>query len=141
MPIPFTRRWYEARAYRDILWKAVFTFDAQYKLVVLSKRSIATKDGINIRALGYLNGFIKSALDRRQLDIRSDEAYAVFEALYQTLWGKKVGRIYFEYFIDAMNGEIAVDKDELREGIELGTLDFLRSAQTGMQPTGWFSCF
>jgi hypothetical protein len=43
MPIPFTKRWRENKKYRDILDKAVTTFDAQYKLLKLTGNNIETK--------------------------------------------------------------------------------------------------
>lgn len=121
--------------------KAVTTFDAQYKLLKLSGKNIDTKNGINIRALGYLNGFIKSAMKSQQLDMYSPNAFGVFVLLFEKIWGKELGEKYLKYWLHAMSQEVGSDDDELQKGIRLGGLDFSSCSKTGKQPMLWFSCF
>jgi hypothetical protein len=130
MPLPFTKQWRENKKYRDILDKAITTFDAQYKLLKLTGKDIETSKGINIRALGYLNGFIKSAMDQQQLDLYNRNAFEVFRLLYEKIWGVELGKRYLEYWLNAMN-----------ENGDARALDFRFCASTGKQPMGWMSCF
>ncbi len=109
MPVPFTKQWRENKKYRDILEKAITTFDAQYKLLRLSGKDIETKNGINIQALGYLEGFVKSAMTQQQLDLYSHKAFGVFSLLYEKIWGAELGRRYLEYWVDAMNDKVGAD--------------------------------
>jgi hypothetical protein len=136
MPIPFTKQWRENKKYRNILAKAITTFDAQYKLLKLTGKNIETQRGINIQALGYLEGFIKSAMNRQQLDVYSNNAFGVFMLLYENIWGNELGNRYLKYWLEGDG-----DHSELERGIRLGGLDFLSCSSTGRQPMGWFSCF
>ena len=63
--------------------RVVRTFDAQYKLLKLTGKNIETKNGINKRALGYLDGFIKAAMRAQQLDIASEHAFTIFRMVYE----------------------------------------------------------
>jgi hypothetical protein len=138
MPLPFTKRWSENRKYRRILNAAIITFDAQYKLLSLAGRHLETTNGINLRALAYLNGFLKSAMNDQKLDVYNANAFGVFSLLYEEIWGKESGRRYLEIWLNAM---AEANQRDLEEGTELGALDFQYWANTGKQPMGWLSCF
>jgi hypothetical protein len=58
--------------------RSVSIFDPPYKLLKLTGKNIETDKGINKRALGYLEGFIKAAMRAQQLDIASEHASAFF---------------------------------------------------------------
>jgi hypothetical protein len=142
MPIPFTKQWRENKKYRDILEKAIVTFDAQYKLLRLTGKDIETKNGINIRALGYLEGFLECAMEQQQLDLCSPKAFGLFSLLYEKIWGAELGRRYLEYWIGAMNDKGSNSRrQELNKGYLLGADEFRFCTSTGKQPMGWMSCF
>lgn len=71
MSIPFTKRWRTSRKYKATMDEVVKTFDAQCKLLARMGKGIETEKGINNRALGYLGGFIQSALSVQLLDAKS----------------------------------------------------------------------
>jgi hypothetical protein len=138
MPLPFTKRWSENRKYRTILNAAITTFGAQYKLLSIAGRNLETTNGINLRALAYLNGFLKSAMNNQKLDVCNANAFGVFSLLYREIWGKESGRRYLEFWLNAID---EANQRDVEEGTELGALDFQYSANTGKQPMGWLSCF
>ena len=138
MPLPFTKRWSENRKYRKILNAAITTFGAQYKLLSIAGRNLETTNGINLRSLAYLNGFLKSAMNNQKLDVYNANAFGVFSLLYREIWGKESGRRYLEFWLNAMD---EANQRDVEEGTELGALDFQYSANTRKQPMGWLSCF
>ena len=115
--------------------RAISTFDAQYKLLKLVGKNIETKKGINKRALGYLDGFIKAAMREKQLDIASEHAFAVFRMIYERVFGKESGENYLGYSTDS------ISDDETQNGVEIGAFDFSFWSQTGREPKGWYGCF
>ena len=135
MSIPFSKRWRTARKYNAIMHRVVRTFDAQYKLLKLTGKNVETKNGINKRALGYLDGFIKAAMRAQQLDIASEHAFEVFQMFYERDFKKEAGEKYLEYWTRSIND------DETQNGAEIGALDFSYFSNTGRPPTGWYRCF
>jgi hypothetical protein len=135
MLMPFSKRWKTARKYNVVMHRAVRIFDAQYKFIKLTGKNIETKRGINKRGLGYLEGYIKSAMKAQQLDMTGEHAFAVIKELFEKIWGKELGERYFEYWTSTMND------DETKNGAESGGLDFSVSSTTGRPPTGWYGCF
>ena len=115
--------------------RVVRTFDAQYKLLKLTGKNVETKNGINKRALGYLDGFIKAAMRAQQLDIASEHAFEVFQMFYERVFKKEAEEKYLEYWTRSIND------DETQNGAEIGALDFSYFSNTGRPPTGWYRCF
>ena len=135
MPIPLSKQWRTTRKSNGIVQKSVRVFDAQYKFVKLTGKDIETKKGINKRALGYLEGFMRSAMRAQQLKIAREDAVAVFASLLEKLWGKELGVRYFEYW------KVSMNDDETKNGAETRGLDFSFSSTTGRQPKGLYGCF
>jgi hypothetical protein len=115
--------------------RVVRTFDAQYKLLKLTGKNVETKNGINKRALGYLDGFIKAAMRAQQLDIASEHAFAVFRMFYEKVFEKEAGERYLEYWTRSIND------DEMQNGAKIGALDFSYFSNNDRPPTGWYRCF
>jgi hypothetical protein len=132
MSIPFSEKWRTARKCNTLTDKAIATFDAQYRLLKMQGKSIETTNGINKRALGYLDGFIGSAAKAQGLDLKHPYVSAIFIRLYHHIWGEEAGR----FLLSSLEFD-----DEMRAGCTIGATDFRFSSQTGMQPTGWFGCF
>jgi hypothetical protein len=114
-------RWRTVRKYNAIMRRAVSTFDTQYKFLKLTGKNIETKKGINKRALGYLEGYVKAAMKAQQLDIANADAIAVFVILYKKVLGEEAGEKYFEYWTGSIND------DETQNGVEIGALDSVLS--------------
>jgi hypothetical protein len=135
MPILFGKHWRPGRKYNGIVQKVVSAFNAQYKFIKLTGKDIETKKGINKRALGYLEGFMRSAMRAQQLEIASEDAVAIFASLLEKLWGKGLVVLYFEYW------KVSMNDDETKNGAKTGGLDFSFSSTTGRQPKGLYGCF
>jgi hypothetical protein len=135
LSIPFTRRWRTARKYNAIRDEVVRTFDAQYKLLAHMGKGIEAEKGINNRALGYLGGFIQSAMRVQLLDAMNQDAFATFASVYEKLWGKRTGSRYFAHWIRVLNDE------EARNGRAIGIEDYWHCMRTKQPPVRWVKCF
>lgn len=131
MPVPFTKEWHENKKYRDIFEKAVTTFGGQYELL---KKTGDVK--VSTRAVGYLDGFVKSAMKQQGLEINSRKAFNIFCALYEKIWGFEQGKRHLEHWINVRENESHPELDELDKGIALGVIAF-----QARKPVGWMSCF
>jgi hypothetical protein len=135
MPIPLSKQWRTTRKSNGIVQKSVKVFEAQYKFIKFPGKDIETTKGINKRALGYLEGFMRSAMRAQQLEITNEDAIAVFASLLEKLWGKELGVRYFEYW------KVSMKDDETKNGAKTGGMDFSFSSTTGRQPKGLYGCF